>query len=47
MEGRSVKRGVISYNAAMSACKMGGQWAKALGLFNSMKGRGVIQNAVS
>ena len=47
MEGRGVKPGAISYNAAMSVCEKGGQWEKPLELLKSMEVRGVEPDVIS
>jgi pentatricopeptide repeat domain-containing protein 1 len=35
---------VVTLSAAISVCEKGGQWERALGLFESMKGRGLQPN---
>ena len=37
MESCGVKPNAITYNAAISSCEKGGQWEKALVLFNSIR----------
>eukprot|EP00613_Pedinella_sp_CCMP2098_P068506 CAMPEP_0171906520 /NCGR_PEP_ID=MMETSP0993-20121228/6173_1 /TAXON_ID=483369 /ORGANISM="non described non described, Strain CCMP2098" /LENGTH=46 /DNA_ID= /DNA_START= /DNA_END= /DNA_ORIENTATION= len=46
MEGRGVQPDVIIFSAAISACQKGGQWEKALELFNSMEGRGLKPDVI-
>ena len=47
MEDRGLKPGVITCNAAISACEKCGQWEKALELFNSMEGRGLKPGVIT
>ena len=38
---------LISYSSTISACEKGGQWEKALHLFQEMKHNGIEPNIIS
>ena len=47
MPGAGIKPDVVSYNAAISACKKGGKWGKALALLEEMHGEGIEPNVIT
>ena len=47
MSKAKVKLDVISYTAAISACRKGGQWQQALGLFRAMLQEKVLPDVIS
>ena len=47
MKGRGLQPDVITLSVAISACEKGGQWQKAMELFESMKSRGMQPNVIT
>ena len=47
MKNNGIEPDVISYSATISACEKGGQWEKALQLFQEMRTNGIEPNVIS